>query len=223
MATHHVDLGLGYGREPDPDLDGDAGIIDLEADIEIDADAEADVEGDHDEMMLYENSHGMKIGSKRPRTILTTIQRKLFKAAFDLSPKPCRKTRENLAKETGLNIRVVQVWFQNQRAKIKKIEKKSKLLNLNSSSSNSMLSTPSKKSKHRNRHYSKSSMVIDNSTNSCSDISIDDSSVLSDSYSMNDVDGTTDSTPFNLKSPMDHLFSMQNFYFEHNDDHIGLI
>lgn len=34
--------------------------------------------------------------------------------------------REALAKETGLSVRVVQVWFQNQRAKVKKIQRKAK-------------------------------------------------------------------------------------------------
>ncbi|XP_040152531.1 uncharacterized protein LOC120894167 [Anopheles arabiensis] len=63
-------------------------------------------------------------GPKRPRTILTTQQRRAFKASFDISPKPCRKIREGLAKDTGLSIRIVQVWFQNQRAKMKKIQKK---------------------------------------------------------------------------------------------------
>uniref|UniRef100_A0A0N4ZZ13 Homeobox domain-containing protein n=1 Tax=Parastrongyloides trichosuri TaxID=131310 RepID=A0A0N4ZZ13_PARTI len=63
-------------------------------------------------------------GSKRPRTILNNQQRKAFKIAFEKSAKPCRKVREQLAKETGLSVRVVQVWFQNQRAKIKKIKKK---------------------------------------------------------------------------------------------------
>jgi LIM homeobox transcription factor 1 len=53
-------------------------------------------------------------GPKRPRTILTSSQRRQFKASFDLSPKPCRKVREALAKDTGLSVRVVQVWFQNQ-------------------------------------------------------------------------------------------------------------
>ncbi|KAH0628967.1 hypothetical protein JD844_010643 [Phrynosoma platyrhinos] len=47
--------------------------------------------------------------SKRPRTILTTQQRRAFKASFEV--------RETLAAETGLTVRVVQVWFQNQRAK----------------------------------------------------------------------------------------------------------
>lgn len=56
---------------------------------------------------------------KRPRTILTTSQRRKFKSAFEMNPKPCRKVRESLAAETGLSVRVVQVWFQNQRAKVK--------------------------------------------------------------------------------------------------------
>uniref|UniRef100_W5LWI5 LIM homeobox transcription factor 1, alpha n=2 Tax=Lepisosteus oculatus TaxID=7918 RepID=W5LWI5_LEPOC len=57
--------------------------------------------------------------SKRPRTILTTQQRRAFKASFEVSSKPCRKVRETLAAETGLTVRVVQVWFQNQRAKVR--------------------------------------------------------------------------------------------------------
>ncbi|XP_006925294.2 LIM homeobox transcription factor 1-beta-like, partial [Pteropus alecto] len=56
---------------------------------------------------------------KRPRTILTTQQRRAFKASFEVSSKPCRKVRETLAAETGLSVRVVQVWFQNQRAKVR--------------------------------------------------------------------------------------------------------
>ncbi|XP_016990117.2 LIM homeobox transcription factor 1-beta [Drosophila rhopaloa] len=65
-------------------------------------------------------------GPKRPRTILNTQQRRAFKASFEVSPKPCRKVRETLAKDTGLSLRIVQVWFQNQRAKVKKIQKKAK-------------------------------------------------------------------------------------------------
>lgn len=65
-------------------------------------------------------------GPKRPRTILTSVQRRQFKASFEVSAKPCRKVREALAKDTGLSVRVVQVWFQNQRAKMKKIQRKAK-------------------------------------------------------------------------------------------------
>ncbi|XP_076009651.1 LIM homeobox transcription factor 1-alpha [Genypterus blacodes] len=61
---------------------------------------------------------------KRPRTILTTQQRRIFKASFEVSSKPCRKVRETLAAETGLSVRVVQVWFQNQRAKMKKLARR---------------------------------------------------------------------------------------------------
>ena len=32
---------------------------------------------------------------KRPRTILTTSQRRKFKSAFELNPKPCRKVGGN--------------------------------------------------------------------------------------------------------------------------------
>lgn len=61
---------------------------------------------------------------KRPRTILTSSQRRKFRDAFGVSQKPCRKVREQLAAETGLSVRVVQVWFQNERAKMKKLQRR---------------------------------------------------------------------------------------------------
>lgn len=80
-----------------------------------------------DEFMMDEmRPRDGRRGPKRPRTILTSSQRRQFKASFEMSPKPCRKIREALAKDTGLSVRVVQVWFQNQRAKMKKIQRKSK-------------------------------------------------------------------------------------------------
>ncbi|NWR63165.1 LMX1A factor, partial [Bucorvus abyssinicus] len=76
-----------------------------------------DEDGGHSHGKGSEESKDHK-RSKRPRTILTTQQRRAFKASFEVSSKPCRKVRETLAAETGLTVRVVQVWFQNQRAKV---------------------------------------------------------------------------------------------------------
>lgn len=43
--------------------------------------------------MLLEESRPRdgRRGPKRPRTILTSAQRRQFKASFEVSPKPCRK------------------------------------------------------------------------------------------------------------------------------------
>lgn len=57
---------------------------------------------------LFQPKMDGRRGPKRPRTILNTQQRRAFKASFELSPKPCRKVRENLAKDTGLSLRIVQ-------------------------------------------------------------------------------------------------------------------
>ncbi|KAL3072661.1 hypothetical protein niasHS_017635 [Heterodera schachtii] len=73
--------------------------------------------------IFHHNDRSKKM-PKRPRTILNAPQRKAFKIAFDKGPKPSRKVREQLARETGLSVRVVQVWFQNQRAKMKKERKR---------------------------------------------------------------------------------------------------
>lgn len=65
-------------------------------------------------------SHDGRRGPKRPRTILTTQQRRAFKASFELSPKPCRKVREGLAHDTGLSVRIVQVCIRNNFIRAKK-------------------------------------------------------------------------------------------------------
>ncbi|XP_053287054.1 LIM homeobox transcription factor 1-alpha [Pleuronectes platessa] len=91
-----------------------------------------DEEDEEEEEEDSEKATGRRIRSedleskrpKRPRTILTTQQRRTFKASFEVSSKPCRKVRETLAAETGLSVRVVQVWFQNQRAKMKKLARR---------------------------------------------------------------------------------------------------
>ncbi|XP_048844290.1 LIM/homeobox protein Lhx3-like [Brienomyrus brachyistius] len=60
---------------------------------------------------------------KRPRTTITAKQLETLKSAYNNSPKPARHVREQLSSETGLDMRVVQVWFQNRRAKEKRLKK----------------------------------------------------------------------------------------------------
>ncbi|XP_017790543.1 PREDICTED: LIM/homeobox protein Lhx5 [Habropoda laboriosa] len=63
-------------------------------------------------------------GSKRrgPRTTIKAKQLEILKSAFSSTPKPTRHIREQLAKETGLPMRVIQVWFQNKRSKERRLK-----------------------------------------------------------------------------------------------------
>ena len=49
-------------------------------------------------------------GAKRPRTTITAKQLETLKSAYKNSPKPARHVREQLSSETGLDMRVVQVF-----------------------------------------------------------------------------------------------------------------
>lgn len=62
-------------------------------------------------------------GNKRPRTTITAKQLDTLKRAYQSSPKPARHIRERLSADTGLDMRVVQVWFQNRRAKEKRLKR----------------------------------------------------------------------------------------------------
>lgn len=55
--------------------------------------------------------------NKRPRTTITAKQLETLKTAYNNSPKPARHVREQLSQDTGLDMRVVQVWFQNRHVK----------------------------------------------------------------------------------------------------------
>ena len=60
---------------------------------------------------------------KRPRTTITAKQLETLRTAYTQSSKPSRHVREQLSQETGLDMRVIQVWFQNRRAKDKRMKK----------------------------------------------------------------------------------------------------
>ncbi|KAM3728315.1 LIM/homeobox protein [Dirofilaria immitis] len=61
--------------------------------------------------------------TKRPRTTISAKSLETLKQAYQASSKPARHVREQLAADTGLDMRVVQVWFQNRRAKEKRLRK----------------------------------------------------------------------------------------------------
>nr|XP_027196209.1 LIM/homeobox protein Lhx1-like [Dermatophagoides pteronyssinus] len=70
------------------------------------------------------NDENQPGGTKRrgPRTTIKAKQLETLKAAFQATPKPTRHIREQLANETGLNMRVIQVWFQNRRSKERRMK-----------------------------------------------------------------------------------------------------
>ena len=63
-----------------------------------------------------------KDGKRRgPRTTIKAKQLEMLRTIFNQNPKPTRAMREQLAKDTGLAMRVIQVWFQNKRSKEKRM------------------------------------------------------------------------------------------------------
>lgn len=66
------------------------------------------------------NSSGSQAGNKRYRTQMSSVQIKVMKILFNDYKTPTMAECENLGKEIGLPKRVIQVWFQNARAKEKK-------------------------------------------------------------------------------------------------------
>lgn len=57
-----------------------------------------------------ENDEQSAVGKRRgPRTTIKAKQLETLKAAFAATPKPTRHIREQLSRETGLSMRVIQV------------------------------------------------------------------------------------------------------------------
>lgn len=57
---------------------------------------------------------------KSGRTTIKPQQLEILCKSFETCSKPNKTQREQIANETGLNIRVIQVWFQNKRSKERK-------------------------------------------------------------------------------------------------------
>ncbi|XP_068188022.1 LIM/homeobox protein Lhx1-like [Antennarius striatus] len=75
-----------------------------------------------------DNDEQSAAGKRRgPRTTIKAKQLETLKAAFAATPKPTRHIREQLSRETGLSMRVIQVWFQNRRSKERRMKQLSSL------------------------------------------------------------------------------------------------
>jgi hypothetical protein len=105
------------GLKQDTSMDD---LIDSENDDVDDVEDDDDVDDDDDEDSDHglngkgsgckddiNNSNGKKRG---PRTTIKAKQLEMLKSAFTATPKPTRHIREQLAQETGLNMRVIQVF-----------------------------------------------------------------------------------------------------------------
>lgn len=73
-------------------------------DLEMDDDLKG---GDDDKGGVGDDGAGGK--RRGPRTTIKAKQLEVLKNAFSQTPKPTRHIREQLAKETGLSMRVIQV------------------------------------------------------------------------------------------------------------------
>ncbi|WKY08697.1 hypothetical protein Q1695_007878 [Nippostrongylus brasiliensis] len=57
-----------------------------------------------------------------PRTTIKQNQLDVLNRIFSSTPKPSKHARARLALETGLSMRVIQVWFQNRRSKERRLK-----------------------------------------------------------------------------------------------------
>ncbi|KAL1231989.1 Mechanosensory protein 3 [Trichinella pseudospiralis] len=69
-----------------------------------------------------ENSLSGLLKRRGPRTTIKPFQLQMLSEAFTKTPKPTKHVRAKLALDTGLTMRVIQVWFQNRRSKERRLK-----------------------------------------------------------------------------------------------------
>ena len=110
-ANNNNILGLSPRLSPGSALDKTPPLVDSSTERDMLNDSDGSVNGDpDDDAKGYKNEDGPG-GTKRrgPRTTIKAKQLEVLKTAFNQTPKPTRHIREQLAKETGLPMRVIQV------------------------------------------------------------------------------------------------------------------
>ena len=68
----------------------------------------------------HHNHHSSSSKPARIRTVLNEKQLHTLRACYNANPRPDALMKEQLVEMTGLNPRVIRVWFQNKRCKDKK-------------------------------------------------------------------------------------------------------
>ncbi|OAG33282.1 hypothetical protein NEIG_01032 [Nematocida sp. ERTm5] len=62
-----------------------------------------------------------EVYKKRVRTVMTPIQNESLRRYFQLNPFPSSEARASISSSLGMRPRTVQIWFQNQRQKMKHV------------------------------------------------------------------------------------------------------
>lgn len=77
--------------------------------------------GDSDSGMLLTDPTAVADSRRgKTRTSINAKQLEILQATYEKEPRPSRVMREEIAAQTGLSLKVIQVWFQNRRSKDKK-------------------------------------------------------------------------------------------------------
>jgi hypothetical protein len=84
---------------------------DSDEDDEDDVDENGRLNGKHSSSSSSKDDNNLNGKKRGPRTTIKAKQLEMLKSAFSATPKPTRHIREQLAQETGLNMRVIQVNF----------------------------------------------------------------------------------------------------------------
>ncbi|KAI7863465.1 hypothetical protein BDF14DRAFT_1843392 [Spinellus fusiger] len=77
--------------------------------------------------MRQEKEEG-SVSAPRKRMRATPYQLELLEKTFNINPSPNNRLRAQMTKELGMSERSIQVWFQNRRAKMKNMAKRSTVL-----------------------------------------------------------------------------------------------
>ncbi|KAL4705831.1 hypothetical protein ACJJTC_017808 [Scirpophaga incertulas] len=71
---------------------------------------------DRDDKVMHDNDRKIRV-----RTALSEEQQAILKEHYSLNPRPNREEFKKIAHQIGLDNRVVQVWFQNNRARVRRM------------------------------------------------------------------------------------------------------